>query len=151
MTNGKWKGAAVVAVLASMLAAPAPAADLVLQGRIVDDTGLGLGGVEIHAFVGGFEKATGISGGDGSYTVTFPYRDDADQTILVWWMPVLEGQVPELALLKESSRDKQLGLWGPCIPRLNLQPSMAYDVTIHSEQTKFELLGQDDCLKAEMP
>ena len=142
---------AAMAVMAwIVLAGPAWGArtDLVLQGKVSDDTGGGLGGVQSKAVGDGFLRGQAISGADGTYMVSFAYDDLADQTIVVWWLPAMGGQVPELVILRESRRSQQLGLWSPCIPRVTAQPSMTYDLVIRQEAEKFKLLGEDECMKA---
>ena len=131
---------AAMAVMAwIVLAGPAWGArtDLVLQGKVSDDTGGGLGGVQIKAFVDGFLRGQAISGADGTYMVSFAYDDLADQTIVVWWLPAMGGQVPELVILRESRRSQ-----------VTAQPSMTYDLVIRQEAEKFKLLGEDECMKA---
>lgn len=143
-----WMGLAMLLAIAAAAPAQAARTDLVLQGKIVDDSGGGLGGVQVKAFVDGFLRGQSISGADGTYTLSFAYDDLGDQTIVVWWLPAMGGQVPELAILRESRRAKQLGLWSPCIPRVPAQPSLTFDVTVHQEAEKFKLLGEDECMKA---
>lgn len=121
--------------------------DLVLQGKVTDDAGHALGGINVRAFINGFERASAITGGDGTYMLNLRYDNAEDQTIVVWWIPMMQAQVPELAILREGSRARELQIWSPCIPRLDLRPSMVHDVILRQEADKFRLLGEDDCLK----
>lgn len=137
------------AIGAALWAGPAAATveDLVLQGRVTDDGGIGLGGITVRAFINGFEKATAITGGDGAYILNLRYDNAEDQTIVVWWIPMMQTQVPELAILREGSRARELQIWSPCIPRLDLRPSVTHDVVLLQEAEKFRRLGADDCLR----
>ena len=139
----------VAAFAVAISAGPAAATveDLVLQGKVTDDAGLGLGGIGVRAFINGFEKASAITGGDGSYILNLRYNNAEDQTIVVWWIPMMQTQVPELAILREGARARELQIWSPCIPRLDLRPSVTHDVVLLQEAEKFRRLGEDDCLK----
>jgi hypothetical protein len=126
---------------------PSAKSEASLSGTVSDEDGLGLGGVQVKVFVGGSLKGSGISGGNGGYEVTFRYDELGDESIIAWWVPQA-GYVPEIAVLRESTAAKKLELWSPCLPRIDIGPTISYNPTIYTEEKKFEQLGQSDCIEA---
>lgn len=134
------------ALALSLFAAPSFAQDQVasFSGAVADADGLGIGGVQIKVFVDGFLKGGAVSGADGSYETSFHYEEFGDQTVVAWFVPQA-GFVPEIVVLRESAAAKSLGLWNPCLDRVDLSPSVSFDATIYEEKAKFAVLGEKDC------
>ncbi|MBM3287995.1 MAG: carboxypeptidase regulatory-like domain-containing protein [Candidatus Eisenbacteria bacterium] len=89
-----------------------------LSGAITDGSGKPLPGVSVRAFIGGLPCASATSDADGVYLVEFGFDPELDETIIVWWIAPRTDLVSELALVRESARDRAQGLWGPCVPRI---------------------------------
>lgn len=117
-----------------------------LSGSCSDSEGIGLGGVQCKVFVNGFMKGQAISGGDGSYSTTFEYDPLADVSIVAWWIPQA-GYVPEIVVLRESKMAAAMGIWSPCLPRVDVGSSVPYSVSIKTEDEKFAELGASDCIQ----
>jgi len=88
----------------------------VRQGRSDGDSLVA--GAQVKGFVDGFLVATGVSDARGEYTLSIGWSEAADPTVAVWWISPDPAHVPEIALLRESARARELGLWSPCLPRL---------------------------------
>lgn len=129
-----------------LLAAPASAQENTASfaGTVSDPEGLGLGGVQVKVFVDGYLKGSAVSGADGSYDTTFVYDPLADVTIVAWFVPQVPF-VPEIVVLRESAASKSMGLWSPCLPRIDLNSVITHNATIYDEKAKFAALGQQDC------
>lgn len=144
-----WIGAAFVAVFCT--AAPGTPREVTLRGTARDETGAPLPDLEIKTFVDGFRQATGASRNDGAYSVVVSFDEESDPTVVVWWIPREAGRVPELAILRESARARILGIWSPCIPRLESGPEPVFDVVICREAEKLRRLRESDCLGSASP
>ncbi|MCA9729402.1 MAG: hypothetical protein KC729_17070, partial [Candidatus Eisenbacteria bacterium] len=81
--------------------------DGVLSGTVSDPEGIGQGGVQVKLFVDGFSRGSAITGADGGYTLDYRFDQLGDQTIVVWYLPQA-GYLPEVVLLRESARSKEL-------------------------------------------
>ena len=137
----------VVCALALLLyAAPSLAQDQLatFSGTVTDASGLGLGGVQVKVFVSGFPKGVAVSGADGGFETSFHYEEFGDQTIVAWFVPQA-GFVPEIVILRESEASKAMGLWNPCLERVDLSTSVSFDPTIYDEKAKFAVLGERNC------
>lgn len=136
-------GASLAVILAASPAFADPV-EATFSGMTMDAEDLGLGGVQVKVFVDGYLKGSAVSGADGSFDTTFRYDELGDQTIVAWFVPQ-QGYVPEVVVLRESSASKELGLWSPCLPRVDVSASVSYDATIYDEKSKFAALGEQDC------
>jgi hypothetical protein len=141
--------AIAAAVISSMVWAASP--EVHLHGVVRDDAGEPLAEVRVQAFVDGFSRSSALSDRDGSYALAVPDGAGPDRTVVVWWIPNGSGQVPELALLCESAWARTLGIWGPCVPRLDAGTELVYDVVLHQEAEKFRLLSEAECMKSAPP
>lgn len=124
-----------------------------MSGRVTNEAGDPLPGVTVKAFVDGFPGATFLSDPEGRYALRFPLSglgvDGPDaSTVVVWWIPTRERDLlPEIVLLRESPRARDLGLWSPCLPRIGVRPVMTHDVVLYPQATKLRLLAESKCLE----
>jgi len=116
-----------------------------LSGTVKDVEGAGKANVQVKVFVDGFAQGQAVTGADGSYSLTYSYDPAADVSIIVWYVPPA-GFVPELVVLRESTRARQMGLWSPCVVRAPLAPSVTHDAVVYTESGKFDALSQSGCL-----
>ncbi len=86
------------------------------------------------------------SSADGRYRLEFEYIPDIDWTLLTWFVPE-SGTLPQIVILRESLKSKDLELWSPCLPRVELKSRVKYDTTMLSEKTTLEKMSELDCLK----
>jgi hypothetical protein len=120
-------------------------AEATLNGTVANSEGAGQAGVQIKIFIDGFVRADTVSGPDGAYTLPYRYDPSGDQTIVVWYLPTA-GLVPEMVVLRESARAKEMGLWSPCVARVPIAPSVEHNVTLYTESGKFDALSATGCL-----
>jgi hypothetical protein len=118
-----------------------------MTGTVVDTGGQGIAGVMVKIFEEGFRVEETETGGDGSYALEFAYLPDIDWTIMVWFVPPGEVLIPEIVILRESLKSKELELWSPCLPRIELGSRVKYDVTLFTEETKLAQMSELDCMK----
>src|SRR5690606_42080908 len=71
-----------------------------------------------------------------------PYTTLFRSSIIVWYVPPA-GFVPELVVLRESTRARQMGLWSPCVVRAPLAPSVTHDA-VRSEEHTSELQSREN-------
>ncbi len=116
-----------------------------LEGRVIDASDSAVAGVDIRLFVGGRETARSLSGDDGSYRLTFDYELGTDETALVWWITPRSDLVSEMAILRESARDRALGLWSPCVPRIGWDRSMSRSVQMLGPAERTLRLRESGC------
>ena len=151
MRNGEARARIGLGLATGLLwwAGVAVAATVSLHGKVCDGSGAGLGAIQIRAFVDGLVQGSAVSGPDGQYAIEFPYAPEADQTIVIWWIPAQAGLVPEILLLRESRRAVSLQLWSRCLPRRELSADLSYDAVLRTEEEKLKLLGPGGCLEAD--
>ncbi|MCK4302939.1 MAG: carboxypeptidase regulatory-like domain-containing protein [Candidatus Eisenbacteria sp.] len=118
----------------------------VLTGKVSSDSGTGLAGVQIKIFEEGFLVNDTETGSDGSYRLEFSYLPDIDWTILVWFVLPGSDLIPEIMILRESLKSKDMELWSPCLPRIHLNARMRHDVTLLTEAAKLAQISELDCL-----
>lgn len=116
-----------------------------LSGMVKDVEGVGKAGVQVKIFVDGFAQGQTVTGADGAYSLSYPFDPSADVSIVVWYLPPA-GYVPELVVLRESTRARELGLWSPCVVRAPVAPSLTHDAVVYTESGKFDALSQSGCL-----
>lgn len=118
-----------------------------MSGTVTDEAGAALGGVVVKIFEEGMHLAETTSGADGRYRLEFDYIPDIDWTLLSWFVPEGNAALPQILILRESLKSKDLELWSPCLPRMELKSRMMFDVTLLSEKTTLEQMSELDCLK----
>jgi hypothetical protein len=121
----------------------------VLTGKVTSAAGAPLAGVKVKLFEEGFLLNETTTGADGSYELNVDYLPDIDWTVMVWYVAPNPSLLPEILILRESLKSKELGLWSPCLPRLELRRTMSFDVTLMAEEKKLEQMTTMDCMKGE--
>ncbi len=118
-----------------------------ISGKVTDAAGHPIAGAQVKIFEQGLKIAEVSTGADGAYSVEFQYVPDVDWTMVIWFVPPQEmNLVAELVILRESLKSKELELWSPCLPRLELRPSMKYDVTLLDPASKRKAIASlEDC------
>jgi len=119
----------------------------VLSGTVADGSGNALAGVKVKVFEEGFLLTEGESGADGGYRLEIPYVPDIDWTLMVWYVPPTGELIPEILILRESLRSKELELWSPCLPRLELTARMSFDAVLYDEPGKLKQMSELDCME----
>jgi hypothetical protein len=119
---------------------------LVLTGNVTDRDGLALMGVTVQIFVEGIVAATTKTNTEGAYTLELSIDPEADETVAVWWVASGSELVPELALIRESSSDREQGLWGPCVPRIGMIRRQTRSVRLLDHDTFRRELAESGCL-----
>ena len=123
-----------------------PGFHLVLTGDVTDRDGLALMGVTVQIFVEGIVAATTRTDAEGTYTLELSIDPQADETVAVWWVASGSELVPELALIRESSSDREQGLWGPCVPRIGMVRRQTRSVRLLDHDTFRRELAESGCL-----
>jgi hypothetical protein len=125
---------------------PHPGIDLNLSGTVTDRDGSVMEGVLVQLFVEGIVSTTTKTDAEGLYALEFTIDPQADETIVVWWVPPRDDLVPELALIRESTSDREMGLWGPCVPRIGVIRSQTRSVQLLDHETFRRQLARSGCL-----
>jgi hypothetical protein len=126
MRNAAW---AFLAGLALLGAWPAGAAaeSAVLRGTVRNGKGDRLPGVRVQVFLDGFPLASARSDSLGSYRMVFPWAEAADSTVVACWTAEESSLIPAVAMLRESTAARRMGLWDAAIPRIAAPVESVYD------------------------
>ncbi len=143
----------LIAVTAIALAVGLAAGPASAQDELTGYTGVvrvqgqldGSPAATVRAYVSGLLVAEAEAGPTGSYTIEFEVSGAVDQTVVVWFIPSDEDKVPDLLILKESSRARRNQVWNPCLPRAKAQDLVLYDCQFKSEKDYFDALEGNDC------
>jgi len=119
---------------------------MVLAGSVIDRDGSVRPGVSVKLFVDGIVAASTTTDAEGFYTLDARIDPLADDTVTVWWVAPGEGRVPELALIRESSADREHGLWGPCVPRIGMLRQQTYSVQLMDREMFRRQLAVSGCV-----
>jgi hypothetical protein len=129
------------------LSAGPEAVETVMTGRIVDVVGIAVEGVTVKLFEDSYFVAETATDVDGDYTLTFTHAPASDNSIVVWYLPREADLVPEMAVLRESFKSKELKLLSPCLPRVTLETTVTHDVELLDEKSKLSSLSKSECFK----
>lgn len=127
-------------------ARPATGLPMSLTGSVVDEGGVPLSGVQIRVFAGGLVLAGTSTDVDGTYVLDYVIGPRDDSTVAVWCIAPRTDLVSELALIRESRRDRRLELWSPCVPRIGMQLQQTWSVRLVDRTTFRRELAGSDCL-----
>ncbi len=119
----------------------------VLSGSIENESGAALSGVKVQIFEEGLVLAETETGADGRYYLEFDYIPDIDWTLLTWFIPQDDNLLPNIVILRESLRSKELVLWSPCLQRIELKSRMPLDTVLYTEDTTLINMADLDCLE----
>ncbi len=131
-------------------AVPAPPESrllLTLVGTVGDETGSPLPGASVRVFRAGRPAGAAQVGGDGTYRLEFYVDPALDETIVVWWVSPRTDLVSECAIVRESARDRALGLWGPCVPRIGAIREQSRDVRLLDAAAVRSRMAEDGCAR----
>ena len=120
-----------------------------LTGTLTGASGEALAGIKVKVFEEGFVLEETESGADGRYRLEFAYLPDIDWTIMVWFVPPGGNLIPEIVILRESLKSKDMELWSSCLPRIELAPRMKFDGSLVSEDEKLAQMSELDCMKGQ--
>ena len=118
-----------------------------LRGTVTDASGAGLAGVDVKVFEEGFLIQETQTTAGGAYEIGFRYLADLNWTMVVWFVPPSTELICEIVILRESLKSKELDLWSPCLPRIELEPIMKYDAQLLTEAGKLAQMSELDCLR----
>ena len=118
-----------------------------LTGSVVDVSDEPLGGVQIRVFAGGLVLAGTSTDVDGAYTLDYEIDARDDETIVVWCVAPRTDLVSDLALIRESRKDRRLHLWSPCVPRIGMQLRQTWSVRLVDKTTFRRELAGSGCLQ----
>jgi hypothetical protein len=110
--------AACLAGFPGMIGASPDLVPISLSGTVGDRNGTPLPGASVRVYRAGRPTVSARTDPEGGYRLEFSIDPDEDETVLVWWVSPRTDLVSDLALVRESARDRDLGLWGPCVPRI---------------------------------
>lgn len=116
-----------------------------IEGVVSDESDRGVAGVDVRLFVAGREEARARSGADGAYRLDFSFDPASDETAVVWWITPRSDLASEFAILRESARDRGLGLWGPCVPRIGWDRSMTRSVQLIGGAERMRRIRESGC------
>ncbi len=100
-----------------------------LSGAITDSGSVPLRGI-VRVYIEGRAVASTTADQDGNYSLDFRFDPGRDETVIVFWVSPRTDLVSDLAIVTESSRDRALGLWSPCIPRIGAQRRISRSVRL---------------------
>ncbi len=119
----------------------------VMTGTAADASGAGVAGTEVKIFEEGSLLAETTTEADGRYRLEFEFLPDIDWTIVVWFVPPEGELIPEIVILRESLKSKDLNLWSTCLPRLDLEARIRYDASLLNEADKLAEMSELDCMQ----
>jgi hypothetical protein len=118
-----------------------------LSGKVANADGAGVAGVAVKLFEEGFLQGETSTAADGTYSLEVSYLPDIDWTVMVWFVPQDPSLIPEILILRESLKSKELGLWSSCLPRIELRPQMSFDAVLMNEEQKLDQMTKMDCMR----
>jgi Carboxypeptidase regulatory-like domain len=118
-----------------------------MTGTVTDESGSALAGVVVKIFEEGMVLAQTTTEASGRYRLEFEFIPDIDWTLLTWFVSEDDTNLPQILILRESLKSKDLELWSPCLPRMELKARMKYDAVLLTEKTTLLKMSDLDCLK----
>ncbi len=91
---------------------------MTLSGMVGDESGSPMPGAAVRIYQGGRLAGAALADRDGNYRLEFAIDPALDETVLVWWVSPRTDLISEIAIVRESARDRALGIWGPCVSRI---------------------------------
>lgn len=151
----RWVTILAPALALLLSSGPAPAqedggemVDAEISGQVVDALDIGVEGVTVKLFRGSFFVTETTTDIDGNYSLPFQFNASLDKSLVVWFLPQDAALVPELLVLRESFQSKELKLLSPCLPRVQLDTQITYNVTLQDEKAKLSSLSASECFKS---
>jgi hypothetical protein len=117
-----------------------------LAGEVTDAAGLPLNGVSVRVFVGGLPVASARTDSAGTYAVEFKVDPGRDDSVVACAIAPRPDLVSEWAILRQAGYDRDVDLWGPCVPRVGLSRSAHWTVQILDATGVRERLAGKGCL-----
>jgi hypothetical protein len=144
---GLWVLTAALGIGVAAEAGPIPDSMTRLFGTVTDGEGRPLPGVSVKLFVEGLIVSTETTDEDGGFSISNGIDRQRDATVVVWWVAPRTDLVSEVALLRESRRDRELDLWGPCVPRIETPRMEPWVVRIRDRSSLREELIRSECAR----
>ena len=119
----------------------------VLSGTVENESGATLSGIKVQIFEEGLVLAETETGADGRYYLEFDYIPDIDWTLLTWFIPQDNSLLPDIVILRESLRSKELVLWSPCLQRVELKSRISLDSVLYTEKNTLAKMSELECLE----
>jgi hypothetical protein len=131
-------------------AAPQPSRDLLhltLVGTVGDETGSPLPGASVRAFRAAMPAGVTLVDRDGNYRLEFAIDPERDETVVVWWVSPRTDLVSEFAIVRESTRDRTLGIWGPCVQRIGALREQTRSIRLLAPEPLRRRIAEEGCTR----
>ena len=144
--------AAVLLSAAFLAVVPGPASQppsrllpMTLSGTVADEGGRPIPGAFVRAYRAALPAGSTVTDEEGNYFLDFAVDPDKDETVLIWWISPRTDLVSEVAIVRESSRDRELGLWGVCVPRIGAIREQTRSVRLLDAAGLRQKIKQEGC------
>jgi hypothetical protein len=117
-----------------------------ISGNVTDAAGKSLGGVIIKLFANGTLVRVEHTTSSGAYEMPMPLNVEEDETVVLWFVSTDRPLVPQMVVLKQSSRARSARLFTPCSIAVKMRPQMRVDVKFLTENDQLAALKGKGCL-----
>ncbi len=124
---------------------PLPFPEQMIAGEVTDSSGKPLPGVIVKLFADGRLIQSTTSTEAGSYELRLPVNMEADETVVVWFIPSRDNLLPKYVVLKESSAAHKAKIFSPCTEHVRIRPQMRLDVKLLNESEYVAALKVKNC------
>jgi hypothetical protein len=107
--------------------APGPFPEQMIVGKVTASNDEPLGGVTVKLFADGRLVEVAHTTAAGDYEMPLPLSIDHDETVVLWFMETGGDYPLQEAVLKESSRASDAGLFSRCTRDAKMRPQMRVD------------------------
>jgi len=116
-----------------------------ITGVVRDQSRKPLKDVSVKLFVEGLLVASALTDGQGAYKMKYAIDIGKDKTVMLWYVSKEPQWVPKAVVLHESKSAQSSHLISPCIPRVQVQPFLEFNVQMVDVSTRNRQLAQSDC------
>jgi len=117
-----------------------------ITGMVKDQSRKPLKDVMVKLFVEGVMVASTQTDGVGAYNMKYSIDIGKDKTVMLWYIAPGTQWVPKAVVLHESKAAIASRLISACIPRVQVQPFLEFNVQMVDVATRNRQIAQSECL-----
>ncbi|KPJ61352.1 MAG: hypothetical protein AMJ46_01185 [Latescibacteria bacterium DG_63] len=117
-----------------------------IGGMVMDQTQNPMSGVQVKLFVDGLNVASTTTDLAGSYDLRYPIDIGKDKTVILWYVAPGTEWVPKAVVLHESRAAISARLISSCIPRVQVNPFLEFNVQMVDVATRNKQIAKSGCL-----
>lgn len=114
-------------------------------GQVTDLAGEGMGGTGVKLFADGELVGSRRTNSSGEFELDLPLNIEADETVVLWFVPGTDRYLMRAVVLKKSRVAAQNGLFGRCATEVEMEAQMRVDALLLTEEQTVEALKTKGC------